>query len=337
MTALTDQIRRYAEAVEDPAAIGPDPRELSVEDDRLTTPGRVLADYPEAEERRRPTRLGRVAVAVAVVVVLVAASALLLIDRDRDGTDVATAPPAERLYPLPPADATNLQVGGSPEAGVGYYYDNPAGGRVVVHAYDWDAFPQGGEGLRPDLASTAPIEIDRFGQGHLGCFGAASDPSGVGPGYLYLELDRLSVQITLGRDPGGACTPGDDAAELVALAQGLRLVDRASWVDFVDERAPRYTEPPSAQIEIRLLAEGGPAGTPARPVPGRVTFTGTGGVSVTTGPDGTASIPVPAGSYTVEGFSPELNDGRLVCRPAGGTLTVVADVSQSLDVICPLK
>ena len=337
MTELTDQIRRYANAISDPAAIGPDPQDLSTDGNLVEQGTGALAEYPGNGQQR--SRARQVASAAAIVMVIAAVSALMIVRRGGGDENVSTAPTVGRLYPLPPADAANLEVGGSPESGVGFYYDKPAGGRVVLFVYDWQAMGQASDIVRPDLAGAVPVEADPFGQAYLDCLRAPFDTAGrTGQAFLYIELNGISVEVNPTGNPDEACTPGDHADELLSLTQGLRLVDRSEWERFVRGHAASSADDPAGLVMIRLLADGGPVGTQQEPLRGSVELRSpTETIQVVVPSSGTWTGDLPPGTYTVEGFSPDMNDNRLTCIPIAPTFTITANESQSLEVICNMR
>jgi len=87
-----------------------------------------------------------------------------------------------------------------------------------------------------------------------------------------------------------------------------------------------------------LVASGGPAGTPNRPVAGAVYFVTGGGPSsgTTTKAPGTFSITLRTGRYRVEGRSPSVGSGAgFPC--SGGPVTVRPSATVTLVVVCPIK
>lgn len=90
----------------------------------------------------------------------------------------------------------------------------------------------------------------------------------------------------------------------------------------------------SATITGRLLAVGGPASVPARPLNGTVTVTQVGGRAthtITVGSDGKYTVHVAPGRYHVQGHSPLYQDGKYPCNAlkpadAAAATTTMADV-----------
>lgn len=85
-----------------------------------------------------------------------------------------------------------------------------------------------------------------------------------------------------------------------------------------------------------LLGVGGPAGNGPSPWPGTLTITA-GGVEhvVSVGDDGSYSVTLAPGSYTVVGRSPMFQDGTSDCRPSGDA-HITAGATTSLDVACQM-
>jgi hypothetical protein len=95
----------------------------------------------------------------------------------------------------------------------------------------------------------------------------------------------------------------------------------------------------SGSISGHLLAVGGPAPGPPRPLPGEVVVTDASGVSVATvevASDGRFSVEVPAGNYTVEGRSKYYNGGSTACF-AKKPVAIAGGSSIETDVFCQEK
>jgi hypothetical protein len=90
---------------------------------------------------------------------------------------------------------------------------------------------------------------------------------------------------------------------------------------------------PTGTIAGHLYQVGGPVPGAATPVPGTVYVSGDGSVSV--GPDGRFSIAVPAGTYTLAGSSPLIEDNAPGCG-SRTAVTVVVGVVAKMDVICDI-
>jgi hypothetical protein len=99
--------------------------------------------------------------------------------------------------------------------------------------------------------------------------------------------------------------------------------------------------PADGTVTGHLYGVGGPAvgATPPspRPWPGTVTLVGPGvhrGVPV--GADGTFSVVVPAGRYTVTGHSPNYGSDTYLCQ-AEGEVTVTSGHTTRADVLCQMS
>jgi hypothetical protein len=100
----------------------------------------------------------------------------------------------------------------------------------------------------------------------------------------------------------------------------------------------RYSDPSGVTISGRLLEEGGPAGTPPRPLPGLVTLEPVRAgqdVVVQVGDDGRYSAQVFPGRYTITGNSPHIQGGAATCSTIARP--VVARRSITADVICSIN
>ena len=86
-----------------------------------------------------------------------------------------------------------------------------------------------------------------------------------------------------------------------------------------------------------LYGVGGPAPGLPRAWPGTVTLTGPGVYQdVSVGADGTYSVTVPAGRYTVAGRSPFYESNAALCR-ATGVATVTTGHTTTADVWCQMS
>ena len=95
----------------------------------------------------------------------------------------------------------------------------------------------------------------------------------------------------------------------------------------------------SGSISGRLLAVGGPSPGSPRPLRGEIVVTDASGASVATvevPSDGSFSVVVPAGNYTVEGRSKYYNGGRTACF-ARKPVVIADGTSVETDVFCQEK
>lgn len=92
---------------------------------------------------------------------------------------------------------------------------------------------------------------------------------------------------------------------------------------------------PTGTLTGALQAVGGPPGAGPRALSGQVTLHGSGGhiTGITVGANGRFSVPVPVGTYTVSGQSPQYEGGTAVCR-ASGPVIVTEGVTSSVEVDC---
>jgi hypothetical protein len=113
------------------------------------------------------------------------------------------------------------------------------------------------------------------------------------------------------------------------------------------------TSGPTGTVQGIFEIAGGPAipktngliTTPTSPISGIVSFTDASGhtTDVTTGSDGTFSVRLPAGKYTVTGLTPTIQmlggtSSPVAYEPCGPPVTAVVRASQTskISVICPV-
>jgi hypothetical protein len=99
--------------------------------------------------------------------------------------------------------------------------------------------------------------------------------------------------------------------------------------------------PADGTVTGHLYGVGGPAAVGAppspRPWPGTVTLVGSGvHRDVPVGADGTFSVVVPAGRYTVTGHSPNYGGGAYPCQ-AEGPVTGTRGHTTKADVLCQMS
>jgi len=95
--------------------------------------------------------------------------------------------------------------------------------------------------------------------------------------------------------------------------------------------------PADGTLAGHLYGVGGPAPGLPRPWPGTVTLTGPGvHQDVSVGADGSYSVAVPAGRYTVVGRSPLYESDAALCR-ATEAVTVTSGHTTTADVLCQMS
>jgi len=99
--------------------------------------------------------------------------------------------------------------------------------------------------------------------------------------------------------------------------------------------SPNGPPGPTGTLTGTLQAVSGLPGDAPRALSGEITLHGSGGhlSGITVGANGRFSVPVPVGSYTVSGQSPQYKGGTADCH-ASGTLTVTKGVKSSVAVNC---
>lgn len=91
---------------------------------------------------------------------------------------------------------------------------------------------------------------------------------------------------------------------------------------------------PKGTIIGHLYRVGGPPPGLPSPMPGTIYVSG--GPSVPAGSDGSFSLAVSPGAYTLLGHSPDIEDGNAVCQ-AGRSVTVRPGAVVDVDVICHVR
>jgi hypothetical protein len=95
--------------------------------------------------------------------------------------------------------------------------------------------------------------------------------------------------------------------------------------------------PADGTLSGHLYGVGGPAPGLPRPWPGTVTLTGSGvHRDIPVGANGTFSVIIPAGRYTVVGHSPLYGSGAGLCQ-AAGVVTVTSGHTTQADVWCQMS
>jgi hypothetical protein len=109
----------------------------------------------------------------------------------------------------------------------------------------------------------------------------------------------------------------------------------AASVSLASCSSPNGPSGPTGTLTGTLQAVGGPPGGGPRALSGQVTLHGSGGhiTGITVGTNGRFSVPVPVGTYTVSGQSPNYEGGTVACR-ASGPVVVTKGVTRSVEVDC---
>lgn len=105
-----------------------------------------------------------------------------------------------------------------------------------------------------------------------------------------------------------------------------------------DLSSPNGPPGPTGTLTGTLQAVGGPSGAGPRALSGQITLHGSSGhiTGITVGANGRFSAPVPVGTYTVTGQSPQYEGGTADCH-ASGSITVTKGVTSSVEVDCQEK
>jgi hypothetical protein len=92
---------------------------------------------------------------------------------------------------------------------------------------------------------------------------------------------------------------------------------------------------PTGTLTGTLQAVGGPSGVGPRALSGQVTLHGSNGRRdiISVGANGRFSVPVPVGTYTVSGQSPQYEGGAAACK-ASEPVTVTKGLTSSVKVDC---
>jgi hypothetical protein len=102
-----------------------------------------------------------------------------------------------------------------------------------------------------------------------------------------------------------------------------------------DLSAPTAPPGPTGTLTGTLQAVSGYPGGGPKALSGQIILHGSGEhiTGITVGANGRFSAPVPVGTYTVSGESPQFKGGSAACH-ASGTLTVTKDVTTKVQVDC---
>jgi hypothetical protein len=99
--------------------------------------------------------------------------------------------------------------------------------------------------------------------------------------------------------------------------------------------SPNGPPGPTGTLTGKLQAVNGPPGVGPRALSGQITLHGSSGHidGITVGMNGRFSVPVPVGTYTVSGQSPQYERGTGVCR-GSGLVVVTKGVTSRVQVDC---
>jgi len=122
------------------------------------------------------------------------------------------------------------------------------------------------------------------------------------------------------------------AAGLVAVVAAAGCSQGAGGAE------PARSAPDSGIVQGHLYGVGGSSPGTRQAWTGTVSFDGGGThADVAVKDDGSYSIALDPGRYTVAGSSPRYEDGRQACRPAPSAIEVTAGSTTTLDVICQMR
>ncbi len=127
--------------------------------------------------------------------------------------------------------------------------------------------------------------------------------------------------------------PASHCLGLVCQPVAVKLRHIVAPIGIISVSLAAACSKPTGTITGHLYRVGGPVGVAATPVPGTVYVSDDGSVSV--GPDGSFSIDVPAGTYTLSGSSPLIEDNAPGCG-SRKAVTVEVGVIAKMDVICDI-
>jgi len=105
-----------------------------------------------------------------------------------------------------------------------------------------------------------------------------------------------------------------------------------------DLSSPNGPPGPTGTLTGTLQAVGGPSGAGPRALSGQITLHGSSGhiTAITVGANGRFAVPVPVGTYTVTGQSPQYDGGTAECH-ASGPVVVTKGVTSRVEVDCQRK
>lgn len=151
-------------------------------------------------------------------------------------------------------------------------------------------------------------------------------------------------------EPAGSADPVRPTPVARRRRRGARVIGiigrprlRVAWVSLIAVGLLAGCARASGQATLsgHLYMVGGPVvrgATPSpRPLAGKVVASGPAGAyTATVGADGSYTLQLPPGTYSVTGTSPSFNGGTGICR-ADGTVTVVIGQQGTVDVYCQAR
>jgi hypothetical protein len=129
---------------------------------------------------------------------------------------------------------------------------------------------------------------------------------------------------------------------VILLALEASLILGACTSDRDESATPPTDTPPATNpegtVSGHFYAEGGPSrpGGDSFPLAGTVTVQGAEEFTVSVGRNGSYTVSVPAGVFTLSGRSQQFNAGRTTCS-GGPPVTVTAGQTTTADVICHMR
>jgi hypothetical protein len=148
------------------------------------------------------------------------------------------------------------------------------------------------------------------------------EPSPAGYAWVFTSTRAFAFPGAINVDPLGPW--GDDVAPRF---YGLTLVP------FTVSLA---TSVEGGTISGHLYSVGGPSGRGPRPLSGTVSVQGAAEVTVSVGSDGSFTVFVSAGRYTLTGRSPLINAGRTTCN-GSSPVTITSGENVTVDVLCQIR
>ncbi|MCU7722557.1 hypothetical protein ODJ79_02405 [Actinoplanes sp. KI2] len=122
------------------------------------------------------------------------------------------------------------------------------------------------------------------------------------------------------------------------IAAGLIVLAAAGCSPGAGGAEPSGSAPGSGVVQGHLYGVGGPPPGTRQAWTGTVSFDGGGThADVAVKDDGSYSIALGPGRYTVAGSSPRYQDGKQACSPATGAVEVTAGSTTTVDVLCQMR